>query len=126
MTVRFYLAANSSPEWVQVAQQRIVELEALGWTCAFDWTRVVHEPDRLWTRLADRDVRAVSRCDVFVLLADTETPGGMCELGVRLGVRPRKRAYVVGGKHFFFHHRQVIRCKDWATFLDLASRSVRP
>lgn len=116
MTPTFYVAGPSSH--VLDVRLAVRDLEALGLRCAFDWTSHIGAPANEWPSLAGHDVDAARYCDLFVLLAEYESEGGMLELGVRLG-RSDRVAHVVspGRRHFFMFHPSVTWWRDWATFL---------
>ena len=111
----YYLAASSASP--TKARECMADLEALGLTCLYDWTRLDEPLDR-WPTVAADELDAVGNADVFVMLAPPVSPvsqGACSELGARL--MSRKPAHVVGYAGFFTHHRLVVRHETWREFL---------
>lgn len=116
------------------------ELRARSHTILGDWTghtvEGIADPKRranMLTAFAVEDLRAVLRCEVFVLLHDDHCRGGFSELGIALaagcgGFVP-KRIFVIGGETrspengpIFYHCPQVEHFGSVGEFLNYIDR----
>lgn len=131
----FFLAAASTHRIM--ARSCADELVALGLHWKHDWIAAWSDDVATYTADSESDVDGACDADLFVYLADTNSPGGMLELGARIGwVRAFEslermtgqthlppNIHVVGGEHFHFHNARVTRHNTWEQFMTWVKES---